>query len=929
MLTARVLKNRSAAVLFLWISAGCFSIVHAQPGPQTLSGKLIQEGAPALARAARKQGSAIRGAILYPQKKLNCANCHAPAAKALGPNLTEIGKDVPDEHFVESILLPSKVIKKGYESVKVLTTDGQVLLGRIVTDDDGDDLALRDPTDTNKVTRIARDDIETVSPNDQSTMPQDLADQLKDRQQFLDLVRYLMEIAATSKPDDPDSAEIVSGQVDARIRGLALMDHFTCQSCHQGNSHAKFPNKGAPDLKDVGNRVDPQYIRRFIADPQHAQPGTSMPNVMHRLGDDAKSAAADKITHYLMSLGDRPPQQQPIDPEASARGKETYHAVGCVACHGPRDGSKLGDALSGRLRPLTNVHEKYNVPGLIAFLKDPHSVRPAGRMPNLALSHWEAIDIANFLLLDSNVATGAEEIQADKVAAGRLHFQQLGCAECHRVDNSTSQSNIKPLAGLNAERGCLSETSGDWPLYQLRPQQREDLRVAIEQYGNELSDAQQVTLSMETFRCYSCHQRDNLGGVMPELDTYCQTEDQNLGPQGRIPPTLTGVGAKLKPTWLREVLVSGRAIRPYMKTRMPQFGAQNIQHLVDLLPRVDQLPETSYAKLKDQKEAKKVGTDLVGRDGLNCIACHTYRLKRAETMSAVDLTDMAKRLQKPWFYHYMRAPQRLSPRTVMPSFWPGGTAIRKDILDGDMESQIEAIWIYLQEGRQARQPRGLIQPPMQLLAGKRAVILRRSYQGIGKRGIGVGYPGGVNLAFDAEQMRLAMIWKGPFADPGGVWRGQGSGTVRPLSREVLRFPNGPDLDDGQSPWVVDDGRPPSHQFKGYYLDQLDRPTFMYRFDGIEVEDYCIDVIADGSKSLLRTITLQTREPRNNVSFRVAAGETIEPQQRGLFLIGNKLRIKIQGENKGRITKSADGKDALFIPFDLPAGQSQITLSYRW
>ena len=39
-------------------------------------------------------------------------------------------------------------------------------------------------------------------------------------------------------------------------------------------------------------------------------------------------------------------------------------------------------------------------------------------------------------------------------------------------------------------------------------------------------------------------------------------------------------------------------------------------------------------------------------------------------------------------------------------------------------------------------------------------MLRRSYPEVGKRGIGVGYPQGVNLVFDAEQMRLAMIWKG-------------------------------------------------------------------------------------------------------------------------------------------------------------------------
>ena len=63
-------------------------------------------------------------------------------------------------------------------------------------------------------------------------------------------------------------------------------------------------------------------------------------------------------------------------------------------------------------------------------------------------------------------------------------------------------------------------------------------------------------------------------------------------------------------------------------------------------------------------------------------------------------------------------------------------------------------------------------------------MLRRSYEGIGKRGIGVGYPGGVNLAFDAEQMRLAMIWKGKFVDPSGAWYGQGNGNVRAMGQTL-------------------------------------------------------------------------------------------------------------------------------------------------
>ena len=51
--------------------------------------------------------------------------------------------------------------------------------------------------------------------------------------------------------------------------------------------------------------------------------------------------------------------------------------------------------------------------------------------------------------------------------------------------------------------------------------------------------------------------------------------------------------------------------------------------------------------------------------------------------------------------------------------------------------------------------RSSIIEPIELLATDEAVMLRRSYPGIGKRGIGVGYPNQVNLAFDAEQMRLA------------------------------------------------------------------------------------------------------------------------------------------------------------------------------
>ncbi|MEM1070344.1 MAG: c-type cytochrome, partial [Planctomycetota bacterium] len=353
--------------------------------------------------------------------------------------------------------------------------------------------------------------------------------------------------------------------------------------------------------------------------------------------------------------------------------------------------------------------------------------------------------------------------------------------------------------------------------------------------------------------------------------------------------------------------------------------------LIDLFQESDELSAHAWAEIKDVKEAKKIGSDLVGSNGLNCVACHTFQQKPAQTMQAVDLTEMAERLQRDWFEIYMRNPQTLSPGTVMPSFWPGGKAIRSEILDGDTDQQIATLWTYLQDGRQARQPRGVVIEPMELLAGKEAVMLRRNYQGIGRRGIGVGYSSKVNLTFDAEQLRLASLWRGEFVDPGAAWRGQGSGSVRPLSRDVTRFPSGPDLDSVANPWIVDEGRPPRHQFKGYRLDSQRRPAFRYRFDEVDVEDYLVDrgEIPSSTVSLRRSIRLTTAEPRDGLRFRIAASDkAIEQVDDSTFRLSNGLRVQVLSQTPAEMTE-ADGRSQLVIPLNLPAGDTVLEVSYQW
>ncbi len=920
---------------------------------QTLTQRLKTESIDKLATDAREQGNAVRGAIVFTQKNLNCTTCHAAGvAKPVGPNLKGLGSDATDVYLVEALLEPSKAIKKGFDSVLVVTIDGKTLPGRII-DENPDEVVLQVSSgDLPRVT-LARSDIDEIAPSKVSAMPENLIDQLANREQFLDLVRYLMELAA-AEPDGATPTHVAGGQsIEPELQGIVLLKEFNCSACHLDDvTQTQLTAKQPPDLRRSIGRINPHFVRQFVADPLDTRPRTTMPDVMSGMSDEDRQTVAEQITHYLASLGDtqstasqstasqstasqstesQSTAPQPVDATAATRGGELFHTVGCAACHSPRDENHR-EVLAESSDPLGDVHHKYNLDGLVAFLENPLEVRPSGRMPKLQLTHWEAVDVASYLLShpQAEVTSKPWELDQELVAKGKVHFDQLGCRQCHQVDSAVAKPSSLPLSQVRVEQGCLSGSTGKWPTFSLTESQRQAIQAALGRESHELSGGDAIAVTLTAFRCLSCHQRDDLGGVSDQRDAYFQTTNPNLGPQGRIPPTLTGIGAKLNPKWMQSVLAGQRTIRPYVLTRMPQFGTENVEHLVDLCQQTDRLPSVDFAKFDDQKMMRETGAEMVGTGGLNCIVCHTFQQQQAANMPAVDLTEMAERLKKDWFYRYMQDPQSLSPNTIMPSFWPGGRAMRTDILDGDRNQQIEALWQYLLDGRQARTPRGLIVEPLELLATDEAVMLRRSYPGVGKRGIGVGLPGEVNLVFDAEQMRLALIWKGKFADPASVWRGQGSGTVRPLGEGLLQFAAGPDLDDATNPWIADDGRPPRHHFKGYSLDDQMRPRFRYEFDGVNVDDYAVDVLdaLTGNPFIRRTVTLKADSDRDGLSFRVATGKSIVRGDDGVYVVDNRLRIHIDEAHAGSIVDVADGK-SLLIPLSITGGATPLTLEYKW
>ena len=916
-----------------WLCGVLFLLASCLPvSAQSLSQKLKTESVETLAKDAREKGNAIVGAILLTRKDLACTRCHdSGATQPIAPSLRQMAADEPvsDVHLVESLLQPSKVIKKGYESVRVLNVDGQVITGRPLTNND-QRLVLQVFEQDVRQIELAKDDIEQLTTAKQSLMPDNLVDQLANRQQFLDLTRYLMELKE-NKPASNLHAQPVGGEtIRPALRGVALLSELNCTACHSGNQELALPAKTAPNLQQSSNAIRPEFLLRFIADPVTVKPGTTMPDVMAHLTPAQRQQAATELTHYVVSLSDQSLSDQPLDAQASDRGKELFHSVGCVACHSPLDDT-LQPLLPESSVPLGPTADKYHRDGLRAFLENPLATRPAGRMPNMKLDHWEANDLASYLVSSKQATepTAPFVVDAKLAERGRERFVELRCNQCHQLQQNAKPNASLAIAELRVQQGCLSKSSTTSPRFDLTDLQREQLQVAVRSGGKVADPIDHLNLQLTAFRCVNCHQRDQLGGVSEARNPYFKTGDPNLGPQGRIPPPLTNAGSKLKPQWMRQVLVSGRAIRPYVLTRMPQFGTDNVGHLVEAFQELDPQIEPPQVTFDDQKEIRKVGGELVGSQGLNCIACHSFQLKKAANMSAVDLTEMAERLHKGWFDQYMRQPQTFNPNTIMPSFWPGGRAMREDYVDGNTDLQIEAMWQYLLDGRQARTPRGLITEPIELLANDEAVILRRSYPGIGKRGIGVGYPSQVNLSYDAEQMRLASIWQGKFADPGGVWRSQGHGRVRPLGERPIQFMPGPDLDSADQPWAVDDGRPPNHQFRGYSLDEKQRPRLQYQFGDLQVEDYFVDAKAnDGQRGVLRrTIVIDAKQAQPGLVFRAANGQEIKQVADNVFLIDSALWVTIVD---GKAVVANDNEtQRLQLPLNLKPGRSTITLKYSW
>src|SRR5438128_5008454 len=141
-------------------------------------------------------------------------------------------------------------------------------------------------------------------------------------------------VTAAAHPVVPGFERFFSGaKADAAKGGQLLLGELNCVSCHL-SAEATAQRKQAPVLDNVGGRVRAGYLRQFLRDPQAAKPGTTMPALF--AGDPKRDEKVEALVHFLASTG-TPAQGRPTDRKSIALGRDLYHRVGCVACHGSRD----------------------------------------------------------------------------------------------------------------------------------------------------------------------------------------------------------------------------------------------------------------------------------------------------------------------------------------------------------------------------------------------------------------------------------------------------------------------------------------------------------------------------------------------------------------------------------------------------------------
>lgn len=762
----------------------------------------------------------------------------------------------------------------------------------------------------------------------------------------------------------------------------------------------KRPDSPSVPLGTLASKTTVEQLAAFLADPLHARPSGRMPSLNLSLGEARQIAAyllRDQYTEGDKALGagldiayyegnfPRVPDFDKLKPraEGEARGFDLAAAVKklgktpksnfAVRFRGmldvPADGmyrfwTKSDDGsvlrINGRVVVDNDgIHPPQEKEGEVTLKKGRHeielgftqggggyeltvlwqppSAKQRGPIPDGLLQHGTAAMIPKGIT--------AFQPEAKLAQRGKELFASLGCASCHAVEkNQLGKPTSLDLAKLEPTRaeGCLGEKpAAGRPRFAFSAVQRDALRKAVADLKQPVAAwtaAMRMDHTMAAMNCYACHSRQGKGGPDKQRAEYFAYEIVvDLGDEGRLPPMLNEVGAKLTPTGFEDALFSGQRYRSTMATRMPNFGRDNVGHLPALFAQAD------AGKVADHKpifETKMVadGQRLVGKNSLACINCHAWGPNRLSGAEGLDLLQVTRRIQPGWFHAWLLNPQKFRTGTRMPTAWPDGKSVIAGIQNGDARRQIDAIWAYLAAGPKGGLPAGLTPgDDAMLVPVEEPIVFRTFLDGFGAHAILVGFPQRTHVAFDANRLRTLVVWSGDFISTKAAWEGRAGQYAKVTDVGQVRFPDGPafaQLASPSAPWPPErpknklgaDRMPEGWRYRGYRFNEKREPTFLYAMPDVEIEETPGTEIRAEGTYLVRRFHLTADKEVANLYLRLATGAKIVEKD-GTFTVDDRVRFRVPGL-KPLLRSTTSGQELLVpVPFKTRVARFEVEMTW--
>ena len=247
-----------------------------------------------------------------------------------------------------------------------------------------------------------------------------------------------------------------SGEGNARL-GEKEFGALACGSCHSAGGQG---HNVISDLSWVGSKLNPEWLRQFIAAPAEFQNGQSlMPALLYHYNEDSTALAPSveganekirDLSAYLLSLRS-PRQDEGVDryesvkkanPAISAAlGLKIFRAQNCAGCH--QSGTE-GTWRTVVAPGLQGIPSRIDKQWLARYLQKPHAVRPFGfypgsgsRMPDFNLTETEADSLVKYIYGEGEGKTKIRMEAPSRFVSGKIKTfldEKLPCLGCHSLD---------------------------------------------------------------------------------------------------------------------------------------------------------------------------------------------------------------------------------------------------------------------------------------------------------------------------------------------------------------------------------------------------------------------------------------------------------------------------------------------------------------